>query len=180
MRLTDEQSARAATLYPYAIRMSRNRAARMGEYGRFMLGKYVDVATDEVVRCAATHEGINGASYKSYAARTIQLSLRSADRRRDPRNPMPIEFFEPSIGPSRELESDESFESIVGLLDDRARRVLTLHYRHGLTSPEIADRVGLTTSGVETVRRRALISLRARLPRILGPDGSTPVTEEQR
>jgi RNA polymerase sigma factor (sigma-70 family) len=96
------------------------------------------------------------------------------DLRRPEHVPPPIAFCttvleevppwvdDPSI---EDIDSDDTFETIVEILDDRHREIVTLLYKGGHTYEQIATRLDLTPRQVGWAVGKALAALRNDLPR---------------
>ena len=143
-----------------------------------------------LVQAARRYREGGRASFAAFAARRIRGQVLDALREADPlpraarrewrargrrSDPFPVqsldewvdrgrEAFRPLHSPAaRALARDPRWRDVrraLGLLTPLERRVLVLHYQHGLTLKEIGARVGLSESGVCRVRARALAKLR--------------------
>ena len=143
-----------------------------------------------LVQAARRYREGGRASFAAFAARRIRGQVLDALREADPlpraarrewrargrrTDPFPVQSLDDWIDRGRETFRPlqpaiavrarhdprwlEVRRSLV-LLTQLERRVLVLHYQHGLTLKEIGVRVGLSESGVCRVRARALAKLR--------------------
>ncbi|HKW77574.1 MAG TPA: sigma-70 family RNA polymerase sigma factor [Candidatus Limnocylindria bacterium] len=143
-----------------------------------------------LVQAARRYREGGRASFAAFAARRIRGQVLDALRDADPlpraarrewrahgrrNDPFPIQSLDDWIDRGREtfrpLRAEPASASArdprwgdvrraLGLLSALERRVLVLHFQHGLTLREIGLRVGLSESGVCRVRARALAKLR--------------------
>jgi RNA polymerase sigma factor for flagellar operon FliA len=130
------------------------------------------------------------ASFAAFAARRVRGQVLDALRAADPLpraarrawrqsgsegNPFPVSSLDQTMARGREgfrpLHSPKAaamtrdprwpqVQRALRILTPTERRVLILHFAHGLTLREIGTRVGLSESGVCRVRARALAKLR--------------------
>jgi RNA polymerase sigma-B factor len=115
------------------------------------LARHLDVTEDDVL------EGLEAASaYRSTSidqptggdgdsARALEHTLGGED-----------ESFERS-------EAAVWLDGVIGELDERERTILELRFRHGLTQPEIAARIGVSQSYLSRLLRKTLSELRERM-----------------
>jgi RNA polymerase sigma-70 factor (ECF subfamily) len=99
--------------------------------------------------------------------------LRERGRQRANRNTAPAIELEPSLlgqgeehSPERILLAKEAGRRLVDALNelpDRTRGVFILNRFEGMAGPEIAERLGISVSGVEKHMMRALAHLKARV-----------------
>jgi RNA polymerase sigma factor for flagellar operon FliA len=156
-----------------------------------------------LVQAAGRYREGGRATFAAFAARRIRGQVLDALRDADPlpraarrewrahgrrSDPFPVqsldewidrgrENFRPLRSPGRSVAARDprwlAVRRALAVLAALERRVLTLHYQHGLTLKEIGVRVGLSESGVCRVRARALAKLR----RACVPDDELDVQE---
>jgi RNA polymerase sigma-70 factor (ECF subfamily) len=81
----------------------------------------------------------------------------------------------PEALPDAALEGrriERALEEAIGELDPMYREVLVLRDAEGLTAPEVAQVLGVTTDAVKSRLHRARLAVRARLAPVLGADPS--------
>ena len=143
-----------------------------------------------LVQAAGRYREGGRASFAAFAARRIRGQVLDALREADPlpraarrewrargrhTDPFPVQSLDewidrgresfrpvqsPSAAPSAHDPRWRGVHQALDLLSALERRVLLLHFQHGLTLKEIGVKVGLSESGVCRVRARAIAKLR--------------------
>lgn len=111
--------------------------------------------------------------FRSWLLRIAGNLARSRHRRRRLLKWLPLDLERhdvaaPGPGADREMEAGQTAQSVraaIARLPERQRQALVLHRFQGLRYLEIADTMGTSLAGVESLIQRALAGLRADLTR---------------
>ncbi|MEV7216582.1 RNA polymerase sigma factor [Kitasatospora cineracea] len=137
-----------------------------------------DLAQDTFVRAMAGIRGFHwtGTDLGAWVFTIARNVLRDHEKRRSTRRESAVAVFADLDSGVRVEEAviaaaeAEQVNVALAVLNERQRAVLRLHYWDGLSSVEIADRIGLRVGAVKTLAYRARLNLR----RSLGPDAPPP------
>lgn len=111
--------------------------------------------------------------FRSWLLRIAGNLARSRHRRRRLLKWLPLDLerhdvASPTVGADRGLEAEQTAQSVraaIARLPERQRQALVLHRFQGLRYLEIADTMGTSLAGVESLIQRALAGLRTDLTR---------------
>jgi RNA polymerase sigma-B factor len=124
-----------------------------GELGRpptiAQIADRIDASTEEVLEARIAAQAHFGVSFESPGGRDDEGDRTLADA---------IGTLDEGL---EQVEAAAAIQSLVAVLDDRERQILTLRFQHDLTQREIASRVGLSQMHVSRLLAQAIARLRA-------------------